>query len=304
MLNTNGIRIAKEPGFAERLATYAPRFEIYLQFDSLRNEVLQALRGADLRAVRLDALDALDRVNLSTTLVCTLRRGLNDDEVGDLLRFAMGRRCVRGVTLQPVQDAGRNDAFDAQLHRLTVSEVRRAIYEQFPIFAPEDVLPVPCHPDSLAMAYALKADDGTLVPLTRYVSPETLLSAGKNTIVYERDDAFQREVASKLFATFSTAHGPESASESLRTLLCCLPQVQGMPTLGYDRVFRVIVMQFLDRHTMDLRSVRKSCVHIAHPDGERVMPFDTYNVLYRDALEPETLVPLRVRHGQRRELAP
>jgi uncharacterized radical SAM superfamily Fe-S cluster-containing enzyme len=299
MLNTNGVRIAKEPGFAERLATYAPRFEVYLQFDSLRRDALMALRGADLRTVRMEALDRLDALNLSTTLVVTLRRGLNDDELGDILRFAQSRRSVRGVTFQPVQDAGRNEGFDAQEHRLTVSEVRRRIVEQFPVFAPEDVLPVPCHPDSLAMAYAVRTDDGTLAPLTRYVRPETLLSAGKNTIVYEGDRVLHREIASRLFATFSTAHGPESASESLRTLLCCLPQVQGVPQLGYDRIFRVIVMQFLDRHTIDLRSVRKSCVHIPHPDGQRIMPFDTYNVLYRDALEAETLVPLRTKYGQR-----
>ena len=55
----------------------------------------------------------------------------------------------------------------------------------------------------------------------------------------------------------------------------------------------MIIMQFLDRHSLDLRSVRKSCVHIAHPDGERMIPFDTYNLLYRDALEAEVLAPLR-----------
>src|SRR4051812_3308166 len=97
MLNTNGVRIAEEDGFAERLAAYAPRFEIYLQFDSLRAEPLKALRGRDLRDVRMRALDRLDRLNLSTTLVVTARRGLNDDEFGDIVRFALGRRCVRGV---------------------------------------------------------------------------------------------------------------------------------------------------------------------------------------------------------------
>jgi uncharacterized radical SAM superfamily Fe-S cluster-containing enzyme len=69
--------------------------------------------------------------------------------------------------------------------------------------------------------------------------------------------------------------------------------VEATPALRYDNVFRVVIMQFLDRHTMDLRSVRKSCVHIAHPDGKRVMPFDTYNVLYRDNLERDVLQPLR-----------
>jgi uncharacterized radical SAM superfamily Fe-S cluster-containing enzyme len=57
----------------------------------------------------------------------------------------------------------------------------------------------------------------------------------------------------------------------------------------------VIIMQFLDRHTLDLRSVRKSCVHVAHRDGKRMIPFDTYNLFYRDDLEAETLVPLRRR---------
>src|SRR5204862_1740359 len=56
MLNTNGVRIAREPGFAERLAAYAPGFEVYLQFDSFEREALMALRGADLRQVRLQAL--------------------------------------------------------------------------------------------------------------------------------------------------------------------------------------------------------------------------------------------------------
>jgi uncharacterized radical SAM superfamily Fe-S cluster-containing enzyme len=58
-------------------------------------------------------------------------------------------------------------------------------------------------------------------------------------------------------------------------------------------VFRVIIMQFLDRHSLDLRTVRRSCVHIAHPDGRRVIPFDTYNLFYRDALERTILTPLR-----------
>ncbi|MGH7018213.1 MAG: radical SAM protein, partial [Caulobacteraceae bacterium] len=46
MINTNGLRIAREAGFAERLAAFMPRFEVYLQFDSLRRDALMALRGA------------------------------------------------------------------------------------------------------------------------------------------------------------------------------------------------------------------------------------------------------------------
>jgi uncharacterized radical SAM superfamily Fe-S cluster-containing enzyme len=54
--------------------------------------------------------------------------------------------------------------------------------------------------------------------------------------------------------------------------------------ISYDNVFRVIIMQFLDPYTFDVRSVKKSCVHIVHPDG-RIIPFDTYNMFYRDDKE-------------------
>jgi hypothetical protein len=290
MLNTNGVRIAREPGFAERLAEYAPRFEVYLQFDSLREAPLRTLRGADLRDIRRQALEKLNRLNLSTTLVVVVRRGLNDDELGDLVRYALEQPCVRGVTFQPVQDAGRNDGFDAAEHRLTLSEVRRRILDQCRWFKPQDLIPVPCHPDALAMAYALKTPcgDQPITPLTGLIDPEVLINGGPNTIVYEGDSRIRAE----LFKAFSTNHSPVSAAGALHRLLCCLPGF-GAPAPKYDQIFRIIIMQFLDRHSMDLRSVRKTCVHIAHPDGKRVIPFDTYNLFYRDGLEAEVLNPLR-----------
>lgn len=300
MVNTNGVRIAKEPEFAERLAGYAPGFELYLQFDGLDRETNLSLRGADLGGLKEQALARLDELNLSTTLVVTLRRGLNEDRIGELLRFAAGRRCVRGVTFQPVYDAGRNEGFDEALHRLTLSEVRRKIYQQFETFTPEDIVPVPCHPDSVAMAYALRgsgSEFAKLTPLTRYVPADVLVQGGKNTIMYEGEKSLLADVGNRLFKVFSTGHGPEGASHALKNLLCCLPQIDALPELGYDRVFRVIVMQFLDRHTLDLRSVRKSCVHVAHRDGQRMIPFDTYNLFYRDDAQLDRLTQIRGRIG-------
>lgn len=292
MVNTNGVRIAEDPAFADRLASYMPGFEIYLQWDSLQRGPLVALRGKDLTDVRRAALRHLNERNLSTTLVVTVRRGLNDGELGAILEHAAKQPAVRGVTLQPVQDAGRNVGFDASAHRLTLTEVRRKIFEQTSMFRPEDLIPVPCNPDCLAMAYAIKTDaegTGGVVPLSGMLPREVLLDGTRNTIVFESDQKLRAELTS----AFSTGNSPESAASSLRNLLCCLPGVSGPAALRYDRVFRLILMQFLDRHSMDLRTVRRSCVHIAHPDGKRIIPFDTFNVLYRDRLEQETLLPLR-----------
>ena len=278
MLNTNGIRIANEPGFAERLAAYQPGFEVYLQWDSLRPEALKALRGVDLSATRRRALERLNATGLSTTLVMTVARGVNDDEIGAVVDFAVRQPCVRGVTLQPIQSAGRTENYDVTKQRLTLTEVRSALLEQSALFKPQDVIPVPCNPDALAMAYAIKGDDGTVQPLTGLIPPEVLLAGDRNTIVFERDG----ELRERLFKVFATNHSPDSQARSLGDLLCCLPQIDA-PVLSYRNVFRVLIMKFIDAWDFDLRAMKKSCVHIAQPDG-RIVPFEAFNLLYRDEL--------------------
>src|SRR5580692_8064091 len=298
MVNTNGIRIAQDEAFAQRLATYMPKFELYLQFDSLRREPLMQLRGADLRNIREKALERLNKLGISTTLVVTVERGVNDDELGAIVDFALQQPCIRGVTFQPVQQAGRLNNYSSATHRLTLSEVRRRILTQTAAFKPEDLIPVPCHPDSLAMGYAMKLA-GKVVPLTSLVSPDVLINGGRNTIIYEQDPAVRESIEhnphlrSQIFKLFSTNHSPASQASTLRELLCCLPQVLAPKSLGYDNLFRILIVQFIDAQTFDLRSIKKTCIHIAHPDGERLIPFDTYNMFYRDALEQTRLGPLR-----------
>jgi len=292
MINTNGIRIAREAGFAERLKEYEPNLEIYLQFDSFRREALQVLRAADTRRVHQLALAKLNALNIATTLVVTVRRGVNDDELGEIIEFARAQACVRGVTFQPVQAAGRLEqyegGFDCERDRLTLTEVRRRILEQSDLFAPEDILPVPCHADSIAMAYALKLDD-KFVPLTGLIDPEVLVEGGRNTIVYEKEEVIRE----KLFDLFSTHHSPESQAGAMNDLLAAVPAPESLSKLSYANIFRLLIVQFIDAHSFDLRSIRKTCVHIVHPDGKRVIPFDTYNLLYRDGLEHTLLAEIR-----------
>jgi len=282
MVNTNGVRIAQDPGFAERLATYMPDFELYLQFDSFRPEALRAMRGKDLTDVRLKCLEKLNDLNLSTTLVVTLQKGMNDDEVGTTIDFALKQRCVRGVTFQPVQVAGRFE-HEPDANRLTLTEVRQSILDQTDVFAPNDIIPVPCNPDALAMGYALKMG-GEVFPLTRYIDPATLLdSSSKNTIVYEQDTHLHEQ----LINIFSTGISVDRVTEDVNQLLCCLPQVHA-PGLSYENLFRIIIMRFIDAYDFDVRAIKKSCVHIVSKDG-RIIPFETMNLFYRD--EKEQLLP-------------
>jgi uncharacterized radical SAM superfamily Fe-S cluster-containing enzyme len=281
MINTNGVRIAQDPAFVDRLAGYAPRLEVYLQFDSLEDEALLHLRGARLSRIRRQALEQLERVGLSTTLVAVVKRGVNDHEVPTIIRHALEWSCVRGVTFQPVQDAGRNEGFVAD-DRIVLTELRRKVAEAG-VFGLEDMIPLPCNPDQICIGYGLR-DGASVTPITSLL-PRELILQGPNTISYEAHPAL-REAVNGLF---SLATAQCNTEEKLAGLLCCLPQAIVPAELSYAHSFRVVILQFLDRHNFDLATVKRSCVHFVTPEG-RIYPFDTYNTFYREGAEGAEVV--------------
>jgi uncharacterized radical SAM superfamily Fe-S cluster-containing enzyme len=275
MINTNGIRIAHEPDFVARLAEHKRGLEVYLQFDSLRREALMDLRGADLRRVRQQALQNLERHNLSTTLVVTVKRGVNDDEIGEIVRHALEWRCVRGVTFQPVQDVGRNDGFDKS-RRIVLSEIRQRIVDDSGVFGAADMVPLPCNPETISIGYGLR-NGRSVLPVTSLIPREDFVAITPNTISFEKQPVLRE----KFIELFSLSSGANNASERLAEFLCCLPKAEVPPGLSYENVFRVAIVQFMDRFNFCVGGVKRSCIHFVTPNGQ-IIPFDTYNLFYRD----------------------
>jgi uncharacterized radical SAM superfamily Fe-S cluster-containing enzyme len=276
MINTNGIRLAQEPDFVARLAERKRGLEIYLQFDSRKRDALMSLRGADLRRVRTQALENLERHGISTTLVVTVKRGVNDDEIGDIVRHALEWRCVRGVTFQPVQDAGRNQDFDKTRDRIVLSEIRQRVVQDSGVFGDADMVPLPCNPEAIAIGYGLRNGRAAL-PVTSLVPREEFVAVTPNTISFEKQPALKE----KFIALFSLSSGADNASERLAEFLCCLPKVAAPENLTYENVFRVAIVQFMDRFNFCVGGVKRSCIHFVTPAGQ-IIPFDTYNLFYRD----------------------
>jgi len=276
MINTNGLRIAREPDFVAQLAERKRGLEIYLQFDSLQRDALMNLRGADLRRVRHDALQNLERHGISTTLVVTVKRGVNEAEIGAIVRHALQWRCVRGVTFQPVQDTGRNENFDAKRDRVLLSDIRRAVIEDSGVFGAGDMIPLPCNPEQISIAYGLRSG-ASVLPVTSMVSREELVSVMPNTINFEKQPILRE----KFIELFSLSSGPNNSAERLHEFLCCLPKVQAPAALSYDNVFRVAIVQFMDRFNFCVGGVKRSCIHFVTPNGQ-IIPFDTFNLFYRD----------------------
>jgi len=275
MVNTNGLRIAHEPDFVARLAEQKRGFEVYLQFDSLRRDALMELRGADLRRVRRQALENLEHHNISTTLVVTVKRGVNDDEIGDIVRHALEWRCVRGITFQPVQDAGRNEDFDKS-QRIVLSDIRRRVVEDSGVFGAADMVPLPCNAESISIGYGLR-NGRNVMPVTSLIPREEFVAITPNTISFEK----QPVLKDKFIELFSLSSGANNAAERVAEFLCCLPKAVVPEGITYENVFRVAIVQFMDRFNFCIGGVKRSCIHFVTPNGQ-IVPFDTYNLFYRN----------------------
>ena len=276
MINTNGLRIAQEEGFVAQLAERRRGLEIYLQFDSLERAALMNLRGADLRRVRQQALENLERHNISTTLVVTVKRGVNEHEIGKIVQHALQWRCVRGVTFQPVQDAGRNEGFDGKRDRVLLSDIRRAVIRDSGVFGAADMVPLPCNPESISIAYGLR-NGRQVLPVTSMVPREEFVAVTPNTISFEKQPILKE----KFIELFSLSSGPNNCAERLTEFLCCLPKVEAPAGLAYENVFRVAIVQFMDRFNFCVGGVKRSCIHFVTPNGQ-IIPFDTFNLFYRN----------------------
>ena len=128
-LNTNGIRLAREGGYAAHLAK-AGVSVVFLQFDGLDDEIYQTLRGAALTGTKLRAIKNCKAAGLPVVLVPTVAPGVNDHALGDILRFALAHAPhVRGVHIQPISYFGRC-GLEAPEKRLTIPAVLRRIEAQ------------------------------------------------------------------------------------------------------------------------------------------------------------------------------
>src|SRR5260370_1239508 len=142
------------------------------------------------------------------------------------LPFSM--RYGRGVTFQPVQDAGRNENFDKDRDRVVLSEIRRRIVEESAVFGPDDMIPLPCNPESISIAYGLR-NGGKVVPIMSLLPREELVASLPNAINFEKQPALLR----KFMELFSLSSGPQNAGARMGELLCCLPQVPIPSGIGY-----------------------------------------------------------------------
>lgn len=147
-LNTNGVRLAKDPAYVKKLAKAGLSF-VFMQFDGMNDQIYRTLRGQDLLEIKKKAIENCGFHNLGVTLVPTLVPGVNDQDVGNIIRFAISQSpVIRGVHFQPVSYFGRIPTLPTDDQRFTLDQLLDAIEKQAGDLVPrESILPSRCdHP--------------------------------------------------------------------------------------------------------------------------------------------------------------
>jgi uncharacterized radical SAM superfamily Fe-S cluster-containing enzyme len=281
MLNTNGIRLARDPHFAPALAELG--VHVYLQFDGFEEATQLAIRGKSLTDEKHRALDRCADAGVSVSLAAAVERGINEHEVGAIVRFGIEHPAVTGVFFQPVTHSGRFLADSDPLDKLTNSDVIEAVAGQLPEwFRAGDFVPVPCCSPSCRSATFALYDGEDVVPLTRLVDVELYLDHVTNRAI---PDLHVREALEGLWSA-KAAGGSQPVAERLECVACATAIPAELREVA-ARGFMVVVQDFQDPYTLDVEKLHKCCVSEITHDG-RLIPFCAYNsVGYREQVRRE-----------------
>ncbi len=174
-LNTNGLRLASEPGYADRLKQ-AGLSTVFLQFDGLDDHVYQITRGRALFRQKEAAIARCAEAGLGVVLVPTLIPGVNLDEIGRIIDYAVQRLpAVRGVHFQPMSYFGRYPQAPGDADRYTLPELMRDIQTQTGGLIPLDSFRPSCCEHSLCSFHGdyVLLEDGSIRSLAAPASAAT-----------------------------------------------------------------------------------------------------------------------------------
>jgi hypothetical protein len=246
LLNTNGVRLAREPAFTERLGQMFAKggLQIYLQFDGVQPDGHEWLRGADLRALRQQAIERCAKAGLPITLAMTVTRQ-NLPHVWPSIEFGLQHSHVHGITFQPLFGSGRLPNAAAGPPINTADILLAAIEQSRGRLRAEDFTPLPCgDPNCATIGYLLRMNDGV-----RSIS---------EFLDFSRLQGFLQD---KVHYSLSDLARCGCESEPLGALLKTLELKSSM-------TFRIMVKPFMDARTWDQDRIDRCCTHVIRPDGK------------------------------------
>ncbi len=285
LINTNGIQITRSDELLDFLTRHNDRIEIYLQFDGFKPETLRHHRNADLRRVKREAVERLSGAGIFTTLTMTAALGINDDEIGAVVRYGLATPFVGGIAIQPQFGSGRSAALDPR-NRLTHTGVLARLGPQTDgLVTWRDLTALPCsHPHCCSVGYMLKTDAGEWRSLVAIVGHDRLkqhLELVSNRIADREIPAQLRELVKQSFLGLlseRTSLTDPTVTDLFRDIcencdlgLSTLLRLAGSALLGQrdrmrrffgERIKRITIKPFMDMDTMLEERLLQCCVHV------------------------------------------
>jgi uncharacterized radical SAM superfamily Fe-S cluster-containing enzyme len=283
LLNTNGIRIARDDRFLQALHDLRDRVEVYLQFDGFELQTHLFHRGEDLRDIKAEAIRRLTDARVFTTLTMVVADGVNDHEIGAVADFAFDTDYIAGVAYQPVFGSGRANPIDP-MHRMTTTGVLRRLAPQTAGRASaDDFIALPCsHPDCCAITYFVREDSGSYRSIPKLVGAVRLkanLSVVGNRIA--ADDELWDSLIGMMSET-TTISRPELVDYLMNICEACDIGLGGFikdlgsmvfkgeraAELVAKRTKRLSVKSFMDAWTLNAERLQQCCVHVGSTDAD------------------------------------
>ncbi len=309
-VNTNGLRLAQSVDYCRGLKE-AGMSTVYLQFDGVTSDVYKFTRGRDLLPIKKRAVENLREAGIdSVVLVVTLVKGVNDHQLGDIIRFAIQNfDVVRCVNVQPVSLCGRLPEQERAKMRITIPDFMQLCEEQTEgKIKASDFYPVPvvvpvsraagvlknkryveftAHPHC-GMATYIFVENGEIVPITHYGNIDKFVKTMEK--VYEAGSKGHGRRA-KLRLVGALRHIKLGL---VRKYLWPIVKSGDYEALGdlHRKMLMISSMHFMDPYNFDLERVQRCCIHYAVPDG-RIIPFCTMNSIHRQKIEERLGIPIK-----------
>jgi len=268
-LNTNGLRLARDPSFVERLKE-AGLASVFLQFDGTDDKINRALRGGPFLEAKLQAIDNCEQQGLGVILVPTLVPRVNTNNIGNIVRFAFENiHVVRGVHFQPVSYFGRHPRPPSDSDRFTLPEVIRHVETQTSGLLRADNFGPPGCENALCSFHGnfVLMPNGNVTALTRYHHSDACCRPAR-----AEDGAYNaRDFVSEHWSSV-----PKSQSTKGNTGLS-LGEWDILLDRASTHMLCVSGMVFQDAWNVDLERLRDCCIHVVARDG-KVVPFCAYNL--------------------------
>ena len=328
LLATNGIRMSKDPELVRKLKKAGLNI-VYLQFDGLTDSPYEKLRGAKLLPNKLRLVELCREHDIEIILVPTLQGDINDNEVGDMIRFAAENvDIIRGIVFQPMSFTGRTAEYVSRKNRIDNSLLAQRIEEQTNgMIREEDLFPVsvmipPLKVMNTFLAKAWppftptpycglwnwilvsKRGKHLFTPISRFLNFEVFMSDLKalNRLITKRKIGKIGIYLRLLFAAFRSLDWRKVQREAgLLNAVKTLIKIHTDPSydsLGYIRRRLLLIgcMAFMDPYTFDVERAHHCVIHYITP-ANRIIPFCIYNMFYRKQTEHQFSIPrIRAKH--------